>query len=63
MIVQYPHLIAELIRRNWTDDEIGDLAGRNFLRIFKKVEQISLDLKETKIYEVSMPVLKTCKQD
>ncbi|XP_074261328.1 dipeptidase 1 isoform X2 [Saimiri boliviensis] len=39
-VSKYPDLIAELLRRNWTEAEVrGALAG-NLLRVFKAVEEV-----------------------
>jgi membrane dipeptidase len=37
---RFPHLIAELMRRGWSDDALAALAGGNFLRVFRAVERI-----------------------
>lgn len=37
----FPALFAELIQRNYTDEEIVLIAGKNFLRVFKDVERVS----------------------
>jgi membrane dipeptidase len=34
----YPQLIAELLRRGWTDAEIGKLAWHNLLRVMRANE-------------------------
>ncbi|XP_067853592.1 dipeptidase 1 isoform X2 [Heptranchias perlo] len=36
----YPDLVAELLRRNWTDVEVKAALGENFLRVFKQVELV-----------------------
>ncbi|XP_078066364.1 dipeptidase 1 [Mustelus asterias] len=35
----YPDLVAELLRRKWTDLEVKAALGDNFIRVFKQVEQ------------------------
>uniref|UniRef100_A0A8C5R3C0 Dipeptidase n=1 Tax=Leptobrachium leishanense TaxID=445787 RepID=A0A8C5R3C0_9ANUR len=35
----YPDLVAELLRRNWTSQELHDALAGNFLRVFREVEQ------------------------
>ena len=35
----YPNLFAELIRRGWSDRELGQLAGENVLRVMEQVER------------------------
>ncbi|GGH28122.1 dipeptidase [Alsobacter metallidurans] len=37
-VSRFPHLLAELIRRGWSDDAIAGISGLNFLRVFRKVE-------------------------
>jgi membrane dipeptidase len=37
----YPVLLAELLRRGWTDEEIGKLAGLNVLRVFRDAEKVA----------------------
>lgn len=44
---RFPHLLAELIRRGWSDDAIAGIASRNFLRVFRAVERAGARLRET----------------
>jgi membrane dipeptidase len=37
----YPVLLAELIRRGWTDEEVKKLAGLNVLRAFRDAEKVA----------------------
>ena len=41
----YPALLAELMRRGYTHEEIKKLAGLNLLRVFREVEKVSARLK------------------
>jgi membrane dipeptidase len=41
----YPALLAELMRRGYTREDIKKLAGLNFLRVFREAEQVSARLK------------------
>src|ERR1035437_7001383 len=41
----YPALLAELMRRGYTREEIKQLAGLNLLRVFREVEKVSAQLK------------------
>ena len=43
----YPALLAELMRRGYTREEIKKLAGLNLLRVFREVETVSARLKRT----------------
>ncbi|KAL6082912.1 hypothetical protein STEG23_002606 [Scotinomys teguina] len=40
-VSKYPDLIAELLRRNWTDIEVKGVLANNLLRVFSQVEQVS----------------------
>jgi membrane dipeptidase len=35
----YPRLFAELVRRGWSDEELGKLASGNFLRVLRAAEE------------------------
>ena len=37
---KFPYLFAELVRRNWTDEDLRKLAGKNLIRVFKQVEKV-----------------------
>jgi membrane dipeptidase len=40
-VSRYPYLLAELARtKGWTMSQLEKLAGRNFLRVFRKVEKV-----------------------
>jgi membrane dipeptidase len=43
----YPALLAELMRRGYTREEIKQLAGLNLLRVFREVEKVSGQLKRS----------------
>jgi membrane dipeptidase len=38
-VSRFPHLLAELFRRGWSDKLVAGLAGRNFIRVFQAVER------------------------
>ncbi len=42
----YPLLFAELIRRGWSDGDLGKLAGGNLLRVLRKAEAVSASMKD-----------------
>ncbi len=46
-VSKYPHLIAELMKRGWTDENLVKLTGKNILRVFSDVEKMSAKLKES----------------
>lgn len=37
----YPDLVAELLRRKYTDEDIRKIAGKNILRVLKSAEQVA----------------------
>jgi len=41
----YPLLFAELIRRGWSDANLGKLAGANVLRVLRQAEQVAASMK------------------
>lgn len=40
----YPALLAELMRRGWSDADVGKLAGGNVLRVMEAVQKVAADL-------------------
>jgi membrane dipeptidase len=40
----YPRLLAELVRRGWSDEDLGKLASGNVLRAMRRAEQVALRL-------------------
>ena len=46
-VSRFPHLVAALIERGWTDRNLTKLLGGNFLRAFRKVEQTGKALRKT----------------
>jgi membrane dipeptidase len=42
----FPALLAELFRRGYSDDDVRKIAGRNLLRVFKKVEDVGRRLQK-----------------
>ena len=44
-VSRYLYLFVELMKRGWSDTELAKLAGVNFLRVFKGVENVSANLK------------------
>jgi membrane dipeptidase len=45
-VSKFPHLIAALIERGWSDDAIGKIASGNLIRLFKAVERTGKALSE-----------------
>jgi membrane dipeptidase len=44
-VQDYPRLFAELIRRGWSDQNLGKLAGGNVLRVLRQAEAVSASMK------------------
>ena len=40
----YPRLFAELLRRGWTEEELGKLASGNILRVLREAETVAARL-------------------
>ena len=43
-VSKYPNLVAELIRRGYSDDDISKVTSMNLLRVFAKVESVCVSL-------------------
>lgn len=41
----YPALVAELLRRGWTDEDVKKVVGRNVLRVMRETERVSARLR------------------
>ena len=48
-VSRFPHLLAEMIRRGWSDDSIAALASGNFLRVFRGVERVGRQLRQQEV--------------
>jgi membrane dipeptidase len=46
-VSRFPHLLAALIRRGYGDTAIAKIASRNFVRVFRAVEQVGKALAKT----------------
>ncbi|XP_073691815.1 dipeptidase 1 [Garra rufa] len=55
-VSKYPDLVAELLRRKWTEDEIKDALGRNLLRVFREVEAVRDRLNTTQPDDIPIPL-------
>jgi membrane dipeptidase len=47
-VSKYPDLLAELVKRGWTDAEIRGLAGANILRVLERAEVVAARLQKTR---------------
>ncbi|XP_013863435.1 dipeptidase 2 isoform X2 [Austrofundulus limnaeus] len=55
-VSKYPAIIQELLRRNWTENELSGVLRRNFLRVFEEVEKVRDQLITQKPSEVHIPL-------
>jgi membrane dipeptidase len=46
-VSRYPYLFAELLRREYSDEDILKIAGRNHLRAMRQMEQVAAQLQKT----------------
>ena len=46
-VSMYPQLIAELLRRGYSDDDIRKIAGRNILRVLRQAEEVARRIQTT----------------
>jgi membrane dipeptidase len=46
-VSKYPDLIAELLRRGYSDDDVRKILGRNILRVMRQAEKVSTSLQAT----------------
>ncbi|MEO7563957.1 MAG: membrane dipeptidase, partial [Sphingomicrobium sp.] len=42
----YPRLFAELIKRGWSDRDLGLLAGGNVLRVMRRAETVAASMRD-----------------
>jgi membrane dipeptidase len=45
-VTRFPALLAELLARGYTDEEVKKIAGGNLLRVMREAEQISEELRK-----------------
>lgn len=43
-VTKFPDLVAELLRRKYTEDEVKKVVGENLIRVFEKAEQVAKDM-------------------
>ena len=42
-VSKYPNLIAELLMRGWTDEELMKITNGNILRVMREVERVATE--------------------
>jgi membrane dipeptidase len=45
-VSRFPHLLAELARRGWSDADLRKVTGENFIRVFTQAEAVSARLRK-----------------
>jgi membrane dipeptidase len=48
-VSRYPYLFAELLRRNYSDDDVRKIAGRNHLRAMRQMERVAAELQKSSV--------------
>jgi membrane dipeptidase len=48
-VSKYPHLIAELLRRGYSDEEARKVAGLNLLRVMRETEGIAREIRQKRL--------------
>lgn len=56
-VSRFPDLIAELVRRGWSDENLAKLSRRNVLRVFAEAEKVAAKLRRER-----QPSLKTIEE-
>jgi len=54
-VSKVPALVAELLRRGWTDEDVKAALGNNLLRVLRQVETVRDNLKNTTPDDVPIP--------
>ncbi|XP_046897401.1 dipeptidase 1 isoform X2 [Hypomesus transpacificus] len=63
-VSKVPGLVAELLKRGWNDTEIKDALGDNLLRVFREVEKVRNNLRDSHPDDLPIPyseVKNTCR--
>ena len=47
-VSKYPALLAELLKRGYSDEDVQKIAGRNVLRVMRGAEAVALKLQKTR---------------
>ena len=54
---RYPYLFAELVKDDsWSEEDLKKLAGLNFLRVFRTVEQVGKSVMSIQICRVESDI-------
>uniref|UniRef100_A0A3B3TST9 Dipeptidase n=1 Tax=Poecilia latipinna TaxID=48699 RepID=A0A3B3TST9_9TELE len=55
-VSKYPVIVQELLKRNWTEEDLADVLRNNFLRVFEEVEKVRNELSWKKPSEEEIPL-------
>ena len=47
-VSKFPDLIAELLRRGWTEADVKKVAGLNTLRVLRDAERVAREIRATR---------------
>ena len=47
-VSKFPDLIAELLRRGWTEADVKKVAGLNTLRVMREAERVAVEMRRTR---------------
>ncbi|XP_013391152.1 dipeptidase 1-like [Lingula anatina] len=50
-VSKFPNILYELMSRGWSEEELEKLAGKNFLRVFRKVEEVKMSKVDQPAFE------------
>lgn len=57
----FPKLIAELLRRGYSDEDVSKVVGRNLLTAMERMEKVAADKKTMQPFDDFILVNKTCR--
>ena len=46
-VATFPVIFEALAEKGWSDEDLGKVAGNNLLRVLRKTEQVSMELKKS----------------
>ena len=54
---QFPNLIAEMLSRGWSEDDVKQVVGLNMIRVIQQVEQVGIQIQRkmltsTRLYTI-----------
>ncbi|XP_013401014.2 dipeptidase 1-like [Lingula anatina] len=55
-VSKFPNILYELMSRGWSEEELEKLAGKNFLRVFRKVEEVKMSKVDQPAFETLIDI-------